>query len=73
MKTLLLVCKYNLYSQVRKEDLFMDKYQDDVKQLLEFVGGKENISGVSHCATRMRFVLNDPKKQTRKQLKNSKC
>lgn len=66
MKTLLLVCKYNLYSQVRKEDLFMGKYQDDVKQLLEFVGGKENISGVSHCATRMRFVLNDPKKANEK-------
>ncbi len=66
MKTLLLVCKYNLYSQVRKEDLFMGKYQDDVKQLLEFVGGKENISGVSHCATRMRFVLNDSKKANEK-------
>ena len=44
----------------------MGKYQDDVKQLLEFVGGKENISGVSHCATRMRFVLNDPKKANEK-------
>lgn len=66
MKTLLLGCKNNLYSQVRKEDLFMGKYQDDVKQLLEFVGGKENISGVSHCATRMRFVLNDPKKANEK-------
>ncbi|WP_288394212.1 PTS system trehalose-specific EIIBC component [uncultured Vagococcus sp.] len=44
----------------------MGKYQDDVKQLLEFVGGKENISGVSHCATRMRFVLNDSKKANEK-------
>ena len=44
----------------------MTKYQDDVKQLLELIGGKENISGVSHCATRMRFVLNNPKKADEK-------
>lgn len=37
----------------------MAKYDNDVKQLLELVGGKENINTVAHCATRMRFVLND--------------
>ncbi|AOR23626.1 PTS system trehalose-specific EIIBC component [Clostridium taeniosporum] len=37
----------------------MAKYSNEVKQLLEYIGGKENISAVSHCATRMRFVLND--------------
>ncbi len=40
----------------------MGKYQKDAKQLLELVGGKENIAAVSHCMTRMRFVLNDPEK-----------
>ncbi|CDF57456.1 PTS system trehalose-specific EIIBC component [Thermobrachium celere] len=40
----------------------MSKFANDVKELLEYVGGKENIAAVSHCATRMRFVLNDPKK-----------
>ena len=30
--------------------------------MLELVGGKENIAAVSHCITRMRFVLNDPAK-----------
>ncbi|GAE26125.1 PTS system [Halalkalibacter wakoensis JCM 9140] len=40
----------------------MSKYTDAAKQLLEHVGGSENISVVTHCATRMRFVLNDPKK-----------
>ena len=38
----------------------MADYGQDVKQLLEFIGGSENISAVSHCATRMRFVLKDP-------------
>lgn len=40
----------------------MGKYQQDAKELLEYVGGKENIAAVSHCVTRMRFVLNDPAK-----------
>ncbi len=40
----------------------MGKYTNDAKQLLQYVGGKENIAAVSHCVTRMRFVLNDPSK-----------
>lgn len=40
----------------------MGKYTNDAKELLLHVGGKENIAAVSHCMTRMRFVLNDPKK-----------
>lgn len=37
----------------------MGKFSNDAKQLLEYVGGKENIRAVSHCVTRMRFVLGD--------------
>ena len=40
----------------------MGKYVEDSKKLLEYVGGKENVSAVTHCVTRMRFVLNDPNK-----------
>ena len=40
----------------------MGKFSDDAARLLELVGGKENISAVTHCITRMRFVLVDPKK-----------
>lgn len=40
----------------------MGKYVEDSKKLLEYIGGKENVSAVTHCVTRMRFVLNDPKK-----------
>ena len=39
----------------------MAKFQQDATLLLEAVGGKENISAVTHCVTRMRFVLVDPK------------
>ena len=44
----------------------MGKYDNDVKRLLELVGGKGNIQAVSHCMTRMRFVLIDPKKADEK-------
>ena len=37
----------------------MLKYVNETKELLEYIGGKDNIGAVSHCATRMRFVLND--------------
>lgn len=40
----------------------MAKYTEDVRQLLELIGGKENIQAVSHCMTRMRFVLVNEKK-----------
>lgn len=40
----------------------MGKYRDECERLLKLVGGKDNIGAVSHCVTRMRFVLNDPKK-----------
>ena len=40
----------------------MGKFEKDAKDLLEYVGGKENINAVTHCVTRMRFVLANPKK-----------
>lgn len=46
----------------------MGKYQQDVQTLLEQIGGKTNIQAVSHCMTRMRFVLVDPKKADEKEI-----
>ena len=40
----------------------MGKFTKDAEDLLKYVGGKENINAVSHCVTRMRFVLVDPSK-----------
>ncbi len=40
----------------------MSKFQQDATLLLAAVGGKENISAVTHCVTRIRFVLVEPKK-----------
>lgn len=38
----------------------MGRYENDAKELLKLVGGRENVGAVSHCMTRMRFVLNNP-------------
>lgn len=40
----------------------MGKYAEDASKLLELVGGRGNIAAVTHCMTRMRFVLNDESK-----------
>ena len=33
-----------------------------VDQLIQYIGGRANISTVTHCITRLRFVLNDESK-----------
>ena len=38
----------------------MGKYEADARQMLDLIGGRENIAAVTHCMTRMRFVLKDP-------------
>lgn len=40
----------------------MGKFEKEAKVLLDAIGGTENVSAVTHCATRMRFVLIDEKK-----------
>lgn len=40
----------------------MGKFEKDAQDLLQAIGGKENITAVTHCATRMRFVLGDDSK-----------
>ena len=46
----------------------MGKFIDDARELLSAIGGKENIAAVSHCITRMRYVLVDPKKADLKRI-----
>lgn len=51
----------------------MAKYEKQVKDLLEFIGGKNNIKAVSHCMTRMRFVLADPSRADEKKINEIDC
>lgn len=41
-----------------------------VEQIIEAVGGKENISAATHCVTRLRLVLHDEKKVNEEALNN---
>ncbi|WP_286231988.1 PTS system trehalose-specific EIIBC component [Neobacillus mesonae] len=50
----------------------MSKYKEPAKELLEYIGGKDNIAAVTHCATRMRFVLSDPGKADIKKIESIK-
>jgi len=35
----------------------VNKFEMDSKSLLQYIGGKENILVVTHCVTRIRFIL----------------
>ena len=48
----------------------MGKYEGLVKDIIKNVGGKGNINSLSHCVTRLRFVLNDESKANDDVLKN---
>ncbi|WP_067843798.1 beta-glucoside-specific PTS transporter subunit IIABC [Amphibacillus sediminis] len=47
-------------------------YQELVKEVLENIGGKENINGVTHCITRLRFKLKDESKANTDKIKQIK-
>ncbi|MGO3749666.1 glucose PTS transporter subunit EIIB, partial [Vagococcus salmoninarum] len=48
----------------------MADFKKDAVTLLKHLGSSENISSVSHCATRLRFVLVDPTKADQKAVEN---
>lgn len=48
----------------------MGKYQNLAKDIIKNVGGKENINGLTHCITRLRFKLKDESKANDDVIKN---
>ncbi|MBO0453905.1 beta-glucoside-specific PTS transporter subunit IIABC [Candidatus Enterococcus murrayae] len=48
----------------------MDNH-DVAKRILEEVGGKENVSSLTHCFTRLRFVLKDKSKANKEVISNT--
>ncbi len=47
----------------------MAKYDELAEQIIEKIGGKDNIESLTHCVTRLRFVLKDEGKAKTKELK----
>lgn len=48
----------------------MSKEQVVAKEILEHIGGKENIKSIEHCATRLRIIVNDKDKIDEKAIEN---
>lgn len=48
----------------------MGKYESLAKEIVKQIGGKENVSGLTHCITRLRFKLKDESKANDDVLKN---
>lgn len=48
----------------------MGKYETLAKEIVKHVGGKENVSSLVHCITRLRFKLKDESKANEEVLKN---
>ena len=36
--------------------------REDVKQIINAIGGQDNVNAATHCVTRLRLVLNDESK-----------
>lgn len=47
-------------------------YKDLAKQVVILIGGKDNIENLTHCVTRLRFVLKDEKIAKTDEIKNTK-
>ncbi len=46
------------FSQVERESVKMD-YEKTARQVLEKIGGRDNIVSAAHCATRLRLVIKE--------------
>lgn len=49
------------YTTSTKGGVVMGKYTKEAKQILKAIG-QDNIQGLSHCVTRLRFELDDASK-----------
>lgn len=47
----------------------MGKYEQLAKEIVRNIGGRENVTGLTHCITRLRFKLKDEKKANDEVLK----
>ena len=48
----------------------MEENRKIAKEVIEAIGGKDNIQSVSHCATRLRIMVNDKEKINQEQVED---
>lgn len=67
--TKLVYTNYNLYRQVKYEGVNgMAVKKSDVRDIIDAIGGKENLQTATHCVTRLRLVLDDDTKVDKEKL-----
>lgn len=64
----ILTCKVK--KEKRLENSMSKKYKQLAREIIEKAGGKDNISDVCHCQTRLRFKLKDEAKASDQALKD---
>lgn len=52
------LAKPHSLKEFKKEEYIM-KYEELSNEIIEAVGGKQNIVSLQHCMTRLRFTLKD--------------
>ena len=45
-------------------------YRKSAKEILEAIGGKENLASAAHCSTRLRLIIGDNSKIDQETLEN---
>ncbi len=53
------VATHHVFHKLKKEKNMAKNYKEFAASLLEKVGGKDNVTSVTHCMTRLRFNLKD--------------
>lgn len=61
----------SLYKNILKEGVTGMAYEELSQLIIDNIGGKSNVSSVTHCATRLRFKLKDDSKVNKKTIENS--
>ena len=61
-----------LPTHIQEKEKAMD-YKHAAQQVLDCIGGKENIVSAAHCATRLRLVIADNSKVNKQELETPKA
>ncbi|WP_454093189.1 glucose PTS transporter subunit IIA, partial [Glutamicibacter protophormiae] len=68
--SLLLLQEKTTIEMDRKKGQTLNKTEQLAKDIMANIGGQDNVTSLTHCATRLRFNLKDNKKVNKEQLEN---